>query len=228
MKSIIIKIKSHLTWNWVKDRCISALLALILFLIFWFFAEVALSNRGAPAALPLHVRIPIEINVASVEPTYAEELNVFSRQLSNAYGISEIKAGKFANWIMLGSTYSNAPEILLASLIMTESTFRENVVSYVGAVGPGQIRLKFWGKLCPNAHDDTQANVTCAGLILRHYYDDFCNQDWSCALQVYNVGPSNYRYSSSYKIASKRYLKKVTLYASQLDKHGSNKIPFPL
>ena len=37
---------------------------------------------------------------------------------------------------------------LLASLVLTESSFRKDVVSHVGAIGPAQVRPDYWSGFC--------------------------------------------------------------------------------
>lgn len=216
------KEKIKLSLFWIKDKLISISISAFFLSLIYIAAHVAITGRDDPKSIPLGVRINIPLSIEDDSLTYVQEVKVFARQIRDAYGISSKKSLTFSDWILQSSAYANVPEILLASLIMTESSFRTEVVSTVGAVGPGQIRMVFWKDSCPDAAHSPRDNVICAGLILRTYYDNVCDQNWSCALQVYNVGPSNFKYSYRFQKAGKRYLKKISGYATLLheESHG--------
>ncbi|MND12012.1 Transglycosylase SLT domain protein [compost metagenome] len=154
------------------------------------------NERGSKAALAKHQK-PDALN--SVE---------FAKLLTIAYKIPEKKANNFADWILEATSDVDVPEELLAGVIMAESTFNYHPVSSVGAVGPGQLKPKFWKELCPNIKDPKH-NVKCAATVLHHYYDDYCDREWNCAVRTYNVGPTNMK-SQKFAKASKIYLNKVS------------------
>jgi soluble lytic murein transglycosylase-like protein len=161
------------------------------------------------------VNIATKIDMTN-EITWEDEVVSFSSMLNKAYGISEDQALKYSEWILLTSLYTGAPEILLAGVIMTESTFRDNAISSVGAIGPGQIIPSIWKDFCSGNLNEPFGNVYCSGEILMHYYD-YCENNWSCALKNYNVGPGNLRKNIDYYIkAGDRYTKKINNYLSML------------
>ena len=41
-----------------------------------------------------------------------------------------------------------AAVLLLASLVLIESSFRKDAVSHVGAIGPAQVRPEMWSSFC--------------------------------------------------------------------------------
>ena len=104
-----------------------------------------------------------------------------------------------------------APE-LLASLVVTESSFRKSVRSNVGAVGPTQVRPDYWGNFC-GASDltDPEQNVYCGAQVLSHLLER-CDGDQACALAAYNVGPYAKR-----EAAARRYLNKIDRYLTTLE-----------
>jgi len=153
--------------------------------------------------------------------SYDEEVDLLSIYITNAYNVKKSVADNYASWILQSSTYSETPELILAALIMTESTYRGNVTSSVGAVGPTQIRMKYWRELCPFGDKNEKENIICGGMILSHYYNNNCSQDWACALQLYNVGPTNFK-QEKYKQAGKRYLNKIKSYTAMLEKEHLN------
>jgi hypothetical protein len=215
------KEKIKLIIVWVRDRLISIFISAFFLSLVYISAHIAITGRYESKSIPVGVRVSVALNTNDKFLSYAQEVSLFARQIKDAYGISSKKSVTFSDWILQSSAYSDVPEILLASLIMTESSFRTKVVSTVGAVGPGQIRMIFWKDSCPNAEHSPKDNVICAGLILRTYYDNVCKQNWSCALQVYNVGPSNFKYSYRFQKAGKRYLKKISGYVALLHEESS-------
>lgn len=188
-----------------------------------FFMALAFAVNAYSGSYPqlqkkTYVTIDIDLGLPfDTEPTYAEEVKVFADQLMAAYGINEVRATKFADWILQSSAYADVPSLMLAGLIMTESSFRYNPVSSVGAIGPGQVRPEIWNNFCQTDLNDPRENIICAGFILRHYYEDFCSDTWECALRTYNVGPTALRRSSEMREAAARYLKKIVNHVAWLD-----------
>lgn len=182
------------------------------------FAVNAFASAYSTMEKKTYVSISIDLGLpADNEPTYAKEVEVFSEQLVAAYGINKTRATKFADWILQSSAYADVPSLMLAGLVMTESSFRYNPVSSVGAIGPGQVRPEIWSGFCQTDLNDPRENIICAGFILRHYYEDFCGDDWNCALKTYNVGPTALRKSKAMQVAAARYLKKIENHVSWID-----------
>jgi soluble lytic murein transglycosylase-like protein len=154
--------------------------------------------------------VPLQIPaINKASQTYEQEVSYFSEKLNQAYDIPLNKSDYFADWILTASHNTGVPRKLLASVIMTESNYEPSSVSSFGAVGLGQIRMEYWREICPYADTDSKENVKCAALILRQYYNSYCNRDWVCALKVYNVGPSNLNKNKYFIAASNRYVKKI-------------------
>lgn len=171
---------------------------------------------------PTRITIPLEPDLEDYSGiTYEEEYHYFASLLAEAYKLDRAKSIDFAQWIMTSSLYNNVPKQILAGVIMTESSFRINVTSRVGATGPAQVRPIFWEDECSGDLTNPSDNIDCAGLILRRYYEKYCEEDWQCALKTYNVGPTNLKRSSYYRQAGQRYLEKVEVHIAWLD--GENK-----
>ena len=157
------------------------------------------------------------VKVAMAKPTATyrlirqHEVEQFGTQVSSAFGIRDEVATEFADWILEASERQNIAPELLASLVITESSFRKNVRSNVGAVGPAQVRPEYWASFC-GASDltDPEQNIYCGAQILAHLLDR-CEGDRDCALAAYNVGPYANREN-----AAKRYVKKVDRYLTSL------------
>ena len=144
------------------------------------------------------------------------EVAHFGTRVSDAFGINHSVATEFADWILEASERQGLTPELLASLVVTESSFRKQARSHVGAVGPTQVRPDFWANFC-GASDltDPEQNVYCGAQVLSHLLDR-CDGDRDCALAAYNTGPY-----SSRKNAAERYVKKVDRYLSTLHTQGA-------
>jgi hypothetical protein len=143
------------------------------------------------------------------------EVAHFGSRVSNAFGVRGEVAHEFADWILEASERQRLAPELLASLVVTESSFRKVARSNVGAVGPAQVRPDYWGDFCgqPDLHDPEQ-NVYCGAQILGHMMDR-CDGDTNCALAAYNVGPYAQRAS-----AASRYVEKVDRYMTSLSERA--------
>ncbi len=156
--------------------------------------------------------------VALATPTAASrlirqhEVAHFGNRVSNAFGVRGDVATEFADWILEASERQRIAPELLASLVVTESSFRKTVRSNVGAIGPTQIRPDYWGDFCgqQDLHDPEQ-NVYCGAQVLSHFMER-CEGDQNCALSAYNVGPYARRAD-----AANRYVKKIDRYLSSLE-----------
>jgi len=133
---------------------------------------------------------------------WQSEVNAFGHKVSRAFGVRQSTATEFAGWILEASERQGIEPELLASLVLTESSFRKNARSHVGAVGPAQIRPEMWSRFCgsDDLHDPAE-NIYCGAQVLSHLRDR-CGDDEACALKAYNVGlhatghPAGQRYAA--------------------------------
>ena len=153
------------------------------------------------------VAFTIDLPDADTRPTWREETERFSRRLEEGFDLAPARADRFAAWILEASARQQLPPELIASLVYTESTFRTGVRSYSGAVGPAQVKPRFWQGFCGGVDlADPEQNVYCGAQILAHYAAR-CG-DVDCAFRLYNVGPSNLR-DPYYRERSHVYLAKI-------------------
>ena len=140
------------------------------------------------------------------------DVHQFGARVSHAFGIEHKIAAEFADWILEASERQGIAPELLASLVITESSFRKHATSNVGAVGPTQIRPDFWRAFC-GAKDltDPEQNIYCGAQVLSHLLER-CEGNQACALAAYNVGPYGRREG-----AAKRYVAKIDRYLSSLE-----------
>jgi len=143
------------------------------------------------------------------------EVDHFGSRVSSAFGIEDTVAHEFADWILEASERQRIEPEILASLVVTESSFRKTARSNVGAIGPTQIRPDYWGDFCGETdrlHDPEQ-NIYCGAQVLSHMLDR-CEGNMSCALAAYNVGP----YARSHRDdAAMRYVQKIDHYLSSFE-----------
>ena len=139
----------------------------------------------------------------------------FGLKVSGAFGIEGVVAHEFADWIIEASERQQIAPELLASLVITESSFRKRARSSVGAIGPTQVRPDYWGSFCGNADlHDPEENIYCGAQVLSHMLER-CGGDKNCALSAYNVGP----YARGQNGAARRYVSKIDRYLSHLENH---------
>lgn len=142
------------------------------------------------------------------------EVDAFGHKVSQAFGVRRNTATEFAGWILEASERQGLEPELLASLVLTESSFRKNVVSHVGAIGPAQVRPEYWSGFCGSTDlVDPAENIYCGAQVLSHLMDR-CGDDTVCALTAYNIGP----YSDEEQ-AGRRYVSKVGRYRETLRKY---------
>lgn len=165
-------------------------------------------------------RVPLELDANSYGMTFSEEVDHFSEVLVDSFKIDKETALKYSGWIIESNAYTNVPESILASVVMTESNFKDDARSHKNAVGPAQIIYKYWRDECPSdTETNPRSNVLCAGVVLNNYYENNCNySSWDCALKMYNVGPAAYRKDYKSKLSARRYLKKIDKQISLLSK----------
>jgi len=157
------------------------------------------------------------------EPGWDAERRAFAARLEQGYGIDHDAAVEFAGWILEASVRQGLEPELLASVVMTESSFRKNARSSTGAVGPAQVRPDLWRQFCGTDLYDPEQNLYCGAQILRHYRDvcagaspDSLTLAEECALRAYNVGFGN-RNNVYFLAAATRYLDKIDRYRAPLD-----------
>src|SRR5690554_3726137 len=81
-------------------------------------------SRSQSDIFIVHLDIPESSSVS-----YASRFWQFHENLMSSYKLSYEQAENYADWILQSSSMWNIPKQVLASLIMTESSFRPNVVS---------------------------------------------------------------------------------------------------
>ena len=161
------------------------------------------------------VTIPLSIRVAAADSsTWEEQRRTFGDRLERGYGLDEDVADEFAGWILEASTRQRLQPELIASLVMTESTFRKYARSSAGAVGPTQVQPELWREFCGVDPRDPEQNVYCGAQILAHYRDA-CSRHTAtpeeaeaCALRAYNVGYNNHD-NRWFDQAAQRYVAKI-------------------
>ncbi len=141
-----------------------------------------------------------------------EQVAEFGSRVHGAFGVPRKTAMEFAGWILEASQRQQIPAELVASLVFTESSFRKEAHSIAGAVGPAQVKPKYWSEFCgfPNLYDPEQ-NIYCGAQILAHL-QELCGA-MECALSIYNVGINSERDQ-----AGERYVAKIDRHLSQLER----------
>ena len=142
--------------------------------------------------------------------TWSDERDAFAAQLVRAFGVRSGTATEFSAWILEAARRQQLAPELLASLVLTESSFRKHVRSNFGAIGPTQVRQKFWQSFCGADITDPEENVYCGAQILSHY-QDACGGAEVCALQSYNVGP--------YNVNQEGFIQAGARYVNKIDRH---------
>lgn len=146
--------------------------------------------------------------------SWEDEVNRFAARLADAYDIDKGKAHKFSGWILEAAYENQQSPDLIASIIMTESSFRTNVRSSAGAVGPVQVRPKYWSDHCGDLNDPLD-NIRCGAMVIRKY-SDMANGNVKTALKMYNVGPTNVKEKKLVE-ASDRYVSKIVRHLAMLE-----------
>lgn len=139
----------------------------------------------------------------------------FAQKKRLAWGIEADVAEEFAGWILEAATRQALPPELLASLVLAESSFRKNARSSVGAFGPAQVRMEYWGAFCGANLRDPAENIYCGAQILAEFLR-VCG-DIECALRSYNVGPRNAQRDGWAGRAGSRYVAKIENRVAQLE-----------
>jgi soluble lytic murein transglycosylase-like protein len=178
-----------------------------------FLTTTVVVNVAGPHG---YQRIPFAIPAAEHArlPWYAE-VQAFGDKVSRAFGVKPSTANEFASWILEASARQQLEPELLASLVHTESTFRKNARSHVGAVGPAQVRPNYWSAFCGSSdlHDPAE-NIYCGAQVLSHLRER-CGGEL-CALKAYNIGMHSEQIQ-----AARRYVAKIDRARAQLRKHAA-------
>lgn len=167
-------------------------------------------NVAAPQG---YERVAFAVPAAEhVNVPWQAEVNAFGHKVSQAFGVRRSTANEFASWILEASERQQLEPDLLASLVHTESTFRKDALSPVGAVGPAQVRPNYWSRFCGSSNlQDPAENIYCGAQVLSHLRER-CGGD-RCALHAYNVG-----IHSSEIQAGRRYVAKIDRARDRLSK----------
>ena len=215
--------KALLELKLARVRSIWALLptgARILMKIQLLLVAFALCVASAVPVLKIHPGFErIAFAVPAMERTavpWKSEVDAFGYKVSQAFGVGRSTANEFAGWILEASERQGLEPELLASLVLTESSFRKHALSSVGAIGPAQVRPEYWEGFCgsTNLHDPAE-NIYCGAQVLSHLKER-CDDDTSCALQAYNVGIN----SSEMRTPSR--------YVTKIDRYRAHLVNFPL
>ena len=213
IRSTISKITNNETLRLVPRGVYLSAAAFVGLVFTLVVTSLAVSNVIAPQGFETYAMAK-PVNVHRV--IRQSEVDRFGGQVSNAFGINQNVATEFADWILEASERQNLSPELIASLVITESSFRKNVRSNVGAVGPAQVRPDYWGSFCgADDLDDPEQNIYCGAQILSHLLER-CGGDQACALAAYNVGPYANRAN-----AARRYVNKVDRYLDRMEAAAS-------
>ncbi len=143
--------------------------------------------------------------------SWKQRQEAFGWRVHEAFGISLDRAIEFADWILEAADRQQLAPELIASLVFTESSFRKQVRSHAGAIGPAQIKPVYWADFC-GARDlwDPEQNVYCGAQVLAHLQER-CGA-LACALASYNVG-----FNARQRQSGLRYVSRIERHRSKLD-----------
>ncbi|ABI56321.1 lytic transglycosylase domain-containing protein [Alkalilimnicola ehrlichii MLHE-1] len=128
-------------------------------------------------------------------------------QIAEHYPMGAARARQFADWIESAAEAYQVPPELLAAVVAVESSFRVDVRSSVGAVGPAQLRPEYWSELGYNLYEPGE-NIRAGARVLSSYYH-LCDSDWDCALRAYNVGITRVMNGGG-SAAGERYVSRIS------------------
>jgi soluble lytic murein transglycosylase-like protein len=163
------------------------------------------------------VRTPFAIPAAEAsQAAWTEEVSGFAKRLHKALGIPRSTATEFSGWILEASKRQGLSPELLASVVFIESSFRKDVTSDMGAIGPAQVK-PYWSLFCGSVNlSDPAENIYCGAQILAHYRD-LCGSE-QCALSAYNVGLKNQQDDGHYQELGLRYARTIDRHVSRISK----------
>ena len=110
-----------------------------------------------------------------------ELVGTLEEKIASHFPIPQTEANEFATWIVRSADKHGIDEILLTSIVATESSFRKDAVSHKGAIGPAQIMPKYWEEFCaPLDLNVPSDNIECGARILSHLMEQCWDE--SCAM----------------------------------------------
>ena len=154
-----------------------------------------------PVAKPLHA-----------SQTWEQRQAAFGWRAHEALGIPLDRAVEFAGWILEAADRQRLAPELIASLVFTESSFRKQVRSPAGAIGPAQVKPRYWARFC-GVRDlrDPEQNIYCGAQVLAHL-EERCG-GLECALASYNVG-----FNAWQRQDGLRYVSRIERHRSKFDR----------
>jgi soluble lytic murein transglycosylase-like protein len=171
-------------------------------------ATLAVGTLQIPDEYETHA-FAVPVSATAMQPWNAE-VEAFAQRMQLVFGVDEGVSREFSDWILEAARRQHLPPELIASLVFTESSFRKDAVSHVGAIGPAQIRPYYWESFCGSKMlRDPAENVYCGAQILA-YFKESCG-DARCALLSYNLGPRGMR--------MERFANAGHRYVSRIDSH---------
>ena len=162
-------------------------------------------------------RTPFAIPAAvSTQDLWADEVSRFASRLHAVLGIRKATATEFSGWILEASKRQGLSPELLASVVFIESSFRKEVTSQMGAIGPAQVK-PYWAMFCGSRNlADPAENIYCGAQILAHFRD-VCGSE-QCALSAYNVGLKNQRDDGYFQEQGMRYARSIDRHVERFSK----------
>lgn len=153
----------------------------------------------------------------AAQEAFEAEIDKLAADIRSAFRINPTRARNFSQWIVEAVDSTSIPKEIMTALVVSESSFQYELTSAVGAVGPAQVRPVFWAEKCGSGdlEKDPKFNIKCGVRALSEYLETRCDGDMTCALQTYNVGPTNY-HNPEYEGAKRRYISKVKKNMSRL------------
>lgn len=153
--------------------------------------------------------------VVAMKSPWSDEVGAFAGRLQKAFGVRRAVATEFSGWILEASERQTLSPELLASVVFAESSFRKDVISEMGAIGPAQVK-PYWSLFCGSANlSDPAENIYCGAQILAHYRE-LCGTD-ECALSAYNVGMKNERSDQYYQQLGRVYARKIDEHVERIE-----------
>ena len=83
---------------------------------------------------------------------WTHEVESFAQRVAQGFDLRKEVALEFSPWILEAASRQQLAPELLAGLVLTESSFRKNVKSAVGAIGPAQVRPEYWAQFLSLIH----------------------------------------------------------------------------
>lgn len=145
-----------------------------------------------------------------------DRVGLLAAKISREFPRASKDAPMFAAWIITAADKHHVDDILLASIIAAESSYRTTAVSDKGAIGPAQIMPKFWAIFCAplNLHAPGD-NIECSARILSHL-GELCDADESCVIQSYNMGFPRVKAGKKFSCVA-RYQEKVEHFKTRFE-----------